>query len=189
MPPPQLAIEPPRAAFFDRDGVLNELVATPAGLRAPWSSEELRIDPAALPVVRSLRARGFEPVIVSNQPDIAAGQLSRPAADEIDLLVRGGTGIERSIICPHVTIDGCDCRKPLPGMLLSAARRWGLSLEGSWLVGDRWVDIAAGRAAGASTILLERPYSWDASSSGAPAADLAADVVCHDLSEVGAIIR
>jgi D-glycero-D-manno-heptose 1,7-bisphosphate phosphatase len=58
-----------------------------------------------------------------------------------------------------VDADGCDCRKPSPGMLRQAAQRWDVDLERSFVVGDRWRDIDAGRAAGCYTVLIERAYS------------------------------
>jgi D-glycero-D-manno-heptose 1,7-bisphosphate phosphatase len=61
--------------------------------------------------------------------------------------------------CYHDTADNCDCRKPKPGMLLRAAREHGIDLSASWMVGDRWGDVAAGGAAGCKTILIDLPYS------------------------------
>jgi D-glycero-D-manno-heptose 1,7-bisphosphate phosphatase len=63
------------------------------------------------------------------------------------------------LVCPHVDEDGCGCRKPRPGLLEAAARRWGLDLARSFLVGDQWRDIDAGRAVGTYTVLLDRAYS------------------------------
>jgi D-glycero-D-manno-heptose 1,7-bisphosphate phosphatase len=67
-------------------------------------------------------------------------------------------------------------------MLLAAARDLDLDLQRSWLIGDRWVDIAAGAAAGVHTVLVERPYSWDATSSGAAPDDLVADHAATSLA-------
>ena len=74
--------------------------------------------------------------------------------------------------CPHDGADGCDCRKPLPGMIVRAAADLDLELSRSWLVGDRWVDIAAGNAAGVRSILVDRPGSWDPTSAGPPPTSL-----------------
>ncbi len=63
------------------------------------------------------------------------------------------------LACYHDNGDGCACRKPKPGMLLEAAQRWALDLPGSFLVGDRWSDIAAGQDAGCRTVLVHTPYS------------------------------
>lgn len=176
--------------FLDRDGVLNELLdVAGGGRRAPWTTNEVRILPGAAELVFTARNLGYEPVVVSNQPDIAAGAITAAQADEIDERIRTATGVVRSILCPHRVADACACRKPLPGMLLDAMKRWDLMVDGSWLVGDRWVDIAAGRAAGVSTILLQRHYSWLPSSSGAPDPGLEPDATCATLEQVALLLR
>jgi D-glycero-D-manno-heptose 1,7-bisphosphate phosphatase len=81
-------------------------------------------------------------------------------------------GLDKVYCCPHDNTDRCGCRKPQPGMLLDAARDLDLDLPSSWLVGDRWVDLAAASAAGVRGVLLERPYSWDPTSAGEPPSDL-----------------
>jgi len=173
---------------MDRDGVLCELVLDASGRRAPWTLDELRVDPQASRVAATLRSQGFELVIVSNQPDIGQGDLDLTVAAEIERVVCDRVGIGYSLICPHASADHCACRKPAPGMLFEAAERWALDLEGSWMVGDRWVDIAAGRAAGTRTVLIQRPYSWDATSSGSPPPDLDADCICMSLEQVPRVI-
>jgi D-glycero-D-manno-heptose 1,7-bisphosphate phosphatase len=76
-------------------------------------------------------------------------------------------------VCPH---DGVDpCRKPAPGMLLDLAATHDVDLSSSYMIGDRWVDIAAGAAVSATTLLVERPYSWSATSSGAAPEGLSPD--------------
>ncbi|HEX7095089.1 MAG TPA: HAD hydrolase-like protein, partial [Acidimicrobiales bacterium] len=77
---------------------------------------------------------------------------------------------------------------PRPGMLLELASAWDVDLTQSWMVGDRWVDIAAGRAAGTTTILVDRPYSWRPTSSGVPPPSLEPDHRVHDLREAAELI-
>ena len=67
--------------------------------------------------------------------------------------------VDDILVCAHTDREGCACRKPRPGMLQTAARTWGLDLAASFVVGDRWRDIDAGRAVGCYTVLIERPYS------------------------------
>ena len=62
-------------------------------------------------------------------------------------------------VCPHDDADGCECRKPKPGMLVDAALEHGIALERSFMVGDRWSDVEAGRAAGCTCVFLDREYS------------------------------
>jgi D-glycero-D-manno-heptose 1,7-bisphosphate phosphatase len=98
-------------------------------------------------------------VVVTNQPDVARGTQTRAGVEALNDLVRSALPVLEVLTCCHDTADGCACRKPRPGLLLEAARRWGLDLGRSFMVGDRWSDVAAGRAAGCRTVLVETPHS------------------------------
>ena len=177
-----------RAVFLDRDGVLDEPVATATGERAPWSVEELVIVPAAAAAAGRLRAAGYALVVVTNQPDVGRGRLARDVADAINRQVQRVIGVDAIYTCFHGGHDPCPCRKPAPGLLLDAAADLGLDLTASWLVGDRWVDIAAGRAAGVATVLVERPGSWAPTSAGAPPPGMAPTAVAAGIDEAATII-
>jgi D-glycero-D-manno-heptose 1,7-bisphosphate phosphatase len=97
--------------------------------------------------------------------------------------------IQAVFVCQHDNHDNCVCRKPLPGLLISAAMKFGIDLPESFMIGDRWVDIAAGKNAGATTILINSAYSWLPSSAGNPPEDLEPDFTVESLGEVSAIIR
>jgi D-glycero-D-manno-heptose 1,7-bisphosphate phosphatase len=103
--------------------------------------------------------------------------------------LRAQVPLDDILVCPHDGADRCPCRKPKPGLLLTAARRHGIDLSRSWLIGDRWVDVAAGRAAGVRTVLLERPYSWDPTSSDQPPDCLVPTEVTATLREAVALVR
>jgi D-glycero-D-manno-heptose 1,7-bisphosphate phosphatase len=96
--------------------------------------------------------------VVTNQPDIARGKITREAADQINRYVCETAAVDAIELCAHDDADDCDCRKPKPGMLLRAARRDGISLGHSFMVGDRWRDIEAGRRAGCRTVLIGTGY-------------------------------
>ena len=138
----------PRAVFFDRDGVLNEAVIDGDAVRGPWSLAELRVRSDAADAVARRGAAGYLPVVVTNQPDVVCGKLAVATADAIDRQVRAEVGIDVGYECRHDDDAACACRKPRPGMLLDAARDHDLDLGASWLIGDRWVDVVAARAAG-----------------------------------------
>jgi len=163
--------------------VLNEVRKAGLVSLPPRSLEELRLTPDSASAVERLRAEGFVLLIVTNQPDVARGTINREVAIEItDHIVRA-LGLDDGYLCLHDRADGCDCRKPEPGMLVTAARDWNVTLGTSWLIGDRWVDIAAARAAGVRSILLDRPYSWMSSGGKEPPPDLQPDIRCSTLSE------
>ena len=144
-----------RAVFLDRDGVLNPLEHRGGHWRAPVTLEGFRPFPGAADAVRRLHGAGFVCLVVTNQPEVAIGELSPAVLDAMHERLTRDTGVDGIYVCPHVDADGCECRKPLPGLLRRAAAEWSVDLAASFLVGDRWRDIGAGAAAGCTTVLLE----------------------------------
>jgi D-glycero-D-manno-heptose 1,7-bisphosphate phosphatase len=147
------------AVFLDRDGVLNRVYVREGMPHPPDSVQQFELLPGAADAVRRLHAAGFALVVVTNQPDVARGTQTRAGVEAIHARLREELPMLDVMTCFHDDDDHCTCRKPKPGMLLEAARRWRLDLEQSFLVGDRWRDVLAGEAAGCRTILVETPYS------------------------------
>jgi D-glycero-D-manno-heptose 1,7-bisphosphate phosphatase len=146
------------AVFLDRDGVLNEVVWRSGRPASPRCAAELRLVPDVADVGR-LREAGWRVFVVTNQPDVARGLLEPATLAALMERVRLATGCDDSVCCTHDDDDGCDCRKPAAGMLLDLAARWGVDLAKSFIVGDGWRDVEAGRRAGCRTVLLRRPYN------------------------------
>jgi D-glycero-D-manno-heptose 1,7-bisphosphate phosphatase len=147
------------AVFFDRDGVLNRPVVRHGRAYAPLSVEDFDILPEAPDALAKIRQAGFLTVVVTNQPEIARGQLSWTTLLKMHERLKAELQIDGIYVCPHDPSDGCCCHKPAPGLLEQAASDWNLDLSASFLIGDRWRDIGAGRAAGCYSILIERDYS------------------------------
>jgi D-glycero-D-manno-heptose 1,7-bisphosphate phosphatase len=105
-----------------------------------------------------LRTAGFSLVMVTNQPEIARGIQTSESLNAINRLLQEQLQIESVRVCPHDDNDGCSCRKPEPGMLLQAAHELRIDLGRSFLVGDRWRDVEAGRRAGCRTVLIAYGY-------------------------------
>lgn len=142
------------AAFLDRDGVLNDVALVDGVGRPPRGAGELQVLPGVREACERLKACGFVLVVVTNQPDVARGSLSPEMVDSVNEALRLALPLDAIYVCPHDDDAGCDCRKPLPGMLLAAAQDLGLDLGRSVMVGDRWRDIEAGRRAGVATVLI-----------------------------------
>ncbi len=148
-----------RAVFLDRDGVLVRAPVIEGRPHSIRSIEELVLEDGAVAACAVLREAGFLLVVVTNQPEVARGNLSLAAVDAIHARLRELLPLDDVRVCPHDDADGCGCRKPKPGMLLDAAREHGIELGRSFLVGDRWKDVEAGRNAGCTTVFLNREYS------------------------------
>src|SRR5262245_32544275 len=145
----------PRAAvFLDRDGVINRGVDAEGRLFAPASVAELEILPGVADALLALRAAGYLLVVITNQPDVARGRTARADVDHIHAVLRQSLAIDDVRVCFHDDSDGCSCRKPQPGMIQDAARDFQIDLSRSFVVGDRWRDIEAGRRAGCRTLLV-----------------------------------
>jgi len=138
--------------------VINEAVVRDGKPFPPESLAEMKILPGVPEALKELRAAGFRLIVVTNQPDVAKGTQRREVVDAMNRFLAKWLDLDAVKVCYHVDADACTCRKPKPGMLLEAAREWSIDLARSYMVGDRWRDIAAGKAAGCRTVLVESGY-------------------------------
>lgn len=147
-----------RAVFLDRDGVVNKACVTNGKPFPPINLEEVEVLPGVKEAVELLQAHKFAIIVVTNQPDVANKKTTLENVYRINEYLKSETGIEEFYICPHNDLDFCECRKPKPGLLKSAAEKNGINLEKSFMVGDRWRDIEAGQKAGCKTFFIDNKY-------------------------------
>ena len=170
---------PHRAVFLDRDGVINKLIYRDGKPTSPRNIEEFEFEAGVENALMRLSAAGFKLFVVSNQPELARGLLTNESLRLMTDRIVNTLEIDEVRICPHDNDDGCRCRKPLPGMLLELARKYDLSLEESYIVGDTWKDSGAGSSAGCKSIILDRPYNReDPADWRVPDLSSAADLIC-----------
>jgi len=148
-----------RAIFLDRDGVLNEAIVRDGKPYPPARVADLRIPNGTAAALEKLKQQDFLLLVVSNQPDVARGTQQREVVEEMTSRLRAELPLDGVLTCYHDDQDNCDCRKPRPGLMLDAAKRYGLNLSRSYMVGDRWRDIDAGAKAGCKTILIDHKYA------------------------------
>ena len=139
-----------RAAFLDRDGVLCRRAASHDYVKSP---DEFAWLAGAREGVRRLNEEGWLVLVVTNQRGVARGLMSAGDVDAIHAraqreLAAAGARIDAFYVCPHADEDACGCRKPAPGLILRAAREWGVDLGASFLIGDDERDVEAARRAG-----------------------------------------
>ena len=152
-----------RAAFLDRDGVLNHAIIRNGAAHSPERFSDFEILPEAGQCVTALRRAGLLAIVVTNQPGIGSGLLPCEELDAMHHALREAVLVDDIFVCPHIDADGCECRKPKKGLLLEAGEKWDIDFANSFLIGDRWRDIGAGQAVGCYTVLIERPYSGNVS--------------------------
>lgn len=150
-----------KAVFLDRDGVLNANVMRDDKPVAPTAIADFKLLPGVGEAVRALKDAGFLAVVVTNQPDVRTGRTPRTTLDAMHAVLRSQVPVDDIKMCLHVEADNCECRKPKPGMLLVAAREHGIDLTASYMVGDRWRDTGAGKAAGCLTIFVDHGYEQE----------------------------
>ena len=145
-----------KAVFLDRDGTIN--VGIPRIKRVD-SPDKVELLPKVIEALTLLEKLDYEVFFVTNQAGMAEGLITRADFDIInqktlELIAPSNIKITETYICPHGEEDNCDCKKPKPGMLLDAAKKYGIDLANSWMVGDRLTDIETGINAGTKTILV-----------------------------------
>lgn len=144
-----------KCVFFDRDGIVNQHPGP--GYVERW--EDFHLLPEFVDILRFVRGKGYEAVIVSNQRGVALGKMTAETVEDLHRRLRAqlrehhGLDLLDIFYCPHDR-DQCECRKPKPGMLLKAAERHNLDLGQSWMIGDSVKDVEAGKAAGCRTVLV-----------------------------------
>ena len=147
-----------KVAFLDRDGVINQ---PPGGRGYVTAWEQFRFIDGALDALRTLKGKGYRLVVVTNQQGVGKGLMDIGALETIHrnlrtCCARHGAAIDGVFYCPHLASDGCNCRKPSPGLIHQAVRELGLNLDlaRSWLIGDSPRDMEAGAAAGLNTLFI-----------------------------------
>lgn len=146
------------AVFLDRDGIINRAVLRDGKPYPPARTADLELMPGAIASLPKLVDAGYLLIGITNQPDVARGTQSREVVEAINAWIQSRLPISEIFVCYHDEEDNCACRKPKPGLIFRAAEKYALDLSRSWMVGDRWKDIAAGQAAGLRTIFVDYHY-------------------------------
>jgi D-glycero-D-manno-heptose 1,7-bisphosphate phosphatase len=147
-----------RAIFLDRDGVINRAFVREGIPTPPKNLSDVEVIVGVKGAIKLLTESNFVVVVVTNQPDVARGTVTRESVESINSYLGNELGIKYFFTCFHDDGQGCDCRKPKPGLLRNAANELDLDLQNSYMVGDRWRDMAAGQAVGCHCLFIEYKY-------------------------------
>ena len=148
-----------KAIFLDRDGVINKVIMRNGKPSSPWKLKEFEILPDVKECLVAFKKMGFLNIIFTSQPDISRGFLQIEDLEKMHEIIDKTLLVDEIRFCPHDDKDNCSCRKPKPGLILEAVQKWSIDLRESYVIGDTWKDIGAGKAVGCKTFLLRREYN------------------------------
>ena len=147
-----------KAVFLDRDGVLNNAKVVLNRPYPPTNLEEMQILPGVHEGIQLLKYAGYKLIVITNQPDVARGTADIDVVNAMNNYILSELGIDEIKCCFHDDLDNCSCRKPKPGMIHEAKKKWHIDLDLSFLVGDRWRDIETAKNTSITTILIDNHY-------------------------------
>ena len=146
------------AIFLDRDGVLNQTVIKKKEIASPQNLDELKILPGVKETLFTFKNYGYLLIMVTNQPDISRNRNTKKNVEEINIFLKNHLNLDDIFVCYHDDKDSCDCRKPKAGMLIKASKKHKIDLLKSYIIGDRWRDVEAGKNAECKTIFIDLKY-------------------------------
>ena len=147
-----------KAIFLDRDGVINKTFIKNSLPISPPSFDLLEILPGVKESILRLKKLNFVCLVVTNQPDVSRGKIEKKTIIKMNNYLKDEIKLDDIFVCYHDDHDKCKCRKPKPGLLLDASKKWDINLKKSYMIGDRWRDIEAGKSVGCKTIFIDYDY-------------------------------
>ncbi|WP_188207276.1 D-glycero-alpha-D-manno-heptose-1,7-bisphosphate 7-phosphatase [Alkalibacillus aidingensis] len=147
-----------KAVFLDRDGVINEVKSE--RVRFVNKPEDFHFLESSKQAMAKLDHAGYDLFVVTNQGGVGLGYMTKEMLDEIhkkmtEEIKEAGATIKEVKACIHKPHEGCECRKPKPGMILDLIDRYDIDPNQSYMIGDREVDLEAGNAAGVTSLMVD----------------------------------
>ncbi len=176
-----------KAIFLDKDGTITEYNTKRSDSTPEEILKDVLMEEKVLDGLKYLQEKGFKLIVISNQSWIGRGVVTAEQIEDLfkELVLKldeKGVKIDDYFYCPHRKADGCGCRKPGHQLLIDAAKKHGVNLENSYMVGDSVYDIGAGKNAGTRTILVRTGKNTDFSD------DFGADYFVDDINALRKII-
>jgi len=133
-----------KAVFLDRDGVINKAIVKNGLPTSPNSLDELEILSGVKESIIKLKKLNFICILVTNQPNVQRGKIKKNIVIKMNNFLKKEIELDDIFVCYHDDKDNCNCRKPKPGLLLEASKKWNVDFKKSFMIGDRWRDIQVG---------------------------------------------
>lgn len=144
--------------FLDRDGVIVVPEFSNGRSYAPKTLKDFSYFPGTKETLSRLHKAGYLLIVITNQPDVGNGITKRSVVEAMHNKIREELPIDHIEVCYHTRQDNCDCRKPKPGMLLNSLKKFNIAMDHSFLIGDRYSDIEAGKNVNLKTIFINYHY-------------------------------
>jgi len=149
------------AVFLDRDGTLNKAYIEDGLPISPSSLNKFKIIKGVKKSINRLKKLNFLCILITNQPDVFRGKIAKKTVVKMNSYIKKKIKLDDIFVCYHDNEHNCSCRKPKPGLLLKASKKWKIDLKKSFMIGDRWKDILAGKKVGCKTIFINNNYKND----------------------------
>ena len=170
-----------KAIFFDRDGVINKAIIKNKNPYSPKKETQFKIFKSVKKILEI--KNDYKIFVISNQPDIKRGLMKKQELKKINYKLKKTKLFNDISYCLHDDNDHCSCRKPKNGLILKLQKKYDLDLKNSFVVGDRWKDIYAGKISGSKTIFIDRKYEENIKKK------IPFDIKCNNIKEAIYIIK
>ena len=147
-----------KCIFLDRDGVINKPIIIDNKPYSPRNKYQFELLPNIEKYLKKIHSLGFLTIIITNQPDISTNHINENLLNEFHDIIKNKMPITDIYVCKYIDTDDCYCRKPKPGLILTAAKKYKINLKKSYFIGDRWKDIDAANKAGCHSIFIDYGY-------------------------------
>ena len=149
------------AIFLDRDGTLNKAFIKKGLPISPASFSKFKILPGVKSSITKLKKLKYLCLLITNQPDVSRKKIKKKVVIKMNKFIKKKINLDDVFVCYHDDNDNCNCRKPKPGLLIKASKKWKINFKKSFMIGDRWKDISAGKKVGCKTIFINNNYKKD----------------------------